>query len=165
MVDPGGRPTILESRPNGPLYRAGRAIAATLPAATDVIKSRGVRIGSLLTGGGLVAVTAIGGVVGLGMAGVLGLYGTNEKREGVQRRDEARADALDYTLHGWPGATTGGRARHARPGVYQLLKRKGSTVTLSEAHNLYKLNLEEIKPGTRPLDIAEFAGVLAANGL
>ncbi|HUS67297.1 MAG TPA: hypothetical protein VMZ28_22320 [Kofleriaceae bacterium] len=165
MVDPGGRPTILESRPNGPLYRVGRRAIEALPLASDIVKSRGVRIGSLLSGGGLVAVTTIGGPIGLGVAGLLGLYGTNEMREGVQRRNEARADALDHTLHGWPGASTGGRARHARPGVYQLLRRKGGTVTLSEAHNLYKLNLEELKPGTEPLDIAEFAGVLAANGL
>ena len=165
MVDPAGKPTILESKPNGPLFRFGRAALEALPTASDIIKSRGVRLGSLLTGGGLVAVTALGGVTGLIVFGAMGLYGTNEMREGVTRRNEARADALERTLHGWPGATLSGRSRQARPGLYQLLKRKGSKVTLSEAHNLYKLNLEEIKPGTQPLPIAEFATVLAANGL
>lgn len=167
MVDPVGRPTILESRPNGPLYRIGRKAVEALPTASDILKSRGVRLGSLLTGGGLVAVTAVGGIAGLAVAGAMGLYGTNEMRVGVQRRNEARTQALEVTLHGWPGATAtaGGSARRARPGIIQLLKRKGSTVTLSEAHNLYKLNLEEIKPGTQPLEIAEFASVLAANGL
>jgi hypothetical protein len=165
MVDRGGRPTILESRPDAPLYRVGRRVIEALPTASDIVKSRGVRIGSLLTGGGLVAVTAVGGPIGIAMASLLGLYGTSEMRGGVQRRNEARADALDYTLHGWPGAVAGGRARHPRAGIYQLLRRKGTTVTLSEAHNLYKLNLEELKAGTEPLDIAEFATVLSATGL
>lgn len=165
MVDPKGQPTILESKPDGPLYRLGRAALEALPTASDVLKSRGVRLGSLLTGGGLVAVTAVGGVTGLIVFGAMGLYGTNEMREGVARRTEARNQAMEVTLHGWPGATASSNGRRARPGVYQLLKRKGSKVTLSEAHNLYKLNLEEIKPGTEPLGIAEFATVLAANGL
>ena len=164
MVDPQGRPTVLESKPNGPLYRFGRRALETLPTASDIVKSRGVRLGSLLTGGGLVAVTTVGGIAGLAVFGAMGLYGTNEMREGVKRRDEARTQAFEVTLHGWPGATAGGNARRGRAGITQLLKRKGATVTLSEAHNLYKLNLEEIKPGTRPLDISEFASVLAANG-
>lgn len=165
MVDAQGQTTILSSRPHSLPYRAARAVIDLLPLAGDVFKSRGVRVGSLLSGGGLVAVTAIGGPVGLVIAGVLGLSGTNEMRDGVERRNEARADALDRTLHGWPGrVSAGSRHRHGRPGLYDLLKKK-QTVTLTEAHNLYKLNLEDVKSGTTPLDIAEFATVLAANGL
>lgn len=150
MVDPSGKPTILSSRPNSAPYRFMRRMTLALPVkeiVADVFRSKGVRTGLGMSAGG-VGIAMAFGPAGWVASGAMVYKSIGLMVEGVERRQVARKEAITRTV----------------TSVERSLRR-GQTVTLAEAYRTYGRFLEDIKPGTRPSELRDFAEQLSSYGL